>query len=394
MLVFLLSLVGSGKQQGVEGHSGDFFRHARRSGLWPEAQAVHRSSVTLARAKLHWTNFEQLHHEAVQLAYDLWPTRPSDTWEGLSVFAIDGSKYTLPATEELRQRFDPTSGLHQPGKGHFPQCLVSTVYDVLRRLPIARTVQPMAQANEREELKALLPHIPPGGILLCDRGYPSYDLLDHLQRHYRGYWLLRCPARGTFPAVEAFVRSGQAEATITLKPPRGHALQLRVIRLVSPEGKLSVVLTNLINAQRFSTQSIIGLYFRRWAVETHYRDEKTSLDIQRFHAHNENGIRQELFAILILAVITRILMVISVVEEAPTDLEPQFKHAMITLATEAAVVTPHCPVHALAIFKEVLAEIARVRYYKPKLPRASQPRVCKKAMNKWQVGKTKQTMSS
>ncbi|MGH8548553.1 MAG: hypothetical protein ACRERU_08145 [Methylococcales bacterium] len=66
--------------------------------------------------------------------------------------------------------------MDHPGKGHYPQCLVSTVYAVFRRLPVARTVQPIAQANEREAVKALLPYIPDGGILLFDRGYPSYDL--------------------------------------------------------------------------------------------------------------------------------------------------------------------------------------------------------------------------
>ena len=52
VFVLLLSLTGSGKGQGVDGQAGAFFRHARRSGLWPEAEAVHRSTVTKARAKL------------------------------------------------------------------------------------------------------------------------------------------------------------------------------------------------------------------------------------------------------------------------------------------------------------------------------------------------------
>ncbi len=100
------------------------------------------------------------------------------------MFAIDGSKYHLPASNALRLAFDPDSGLDHPGQGHYPQCLVSTAYDVFRRLPVARTVQPMAHANEREEVKTLLPHVPSGGVLLLDRGYPSYELIAYLQRHY------------------------------------------------------------------------------------------------------------------------------------------------------------------------------------------------------------------
>lgn len=305
------------------------------------------------------------------------------------MFAIDGSKYHLPAADALRSVFDPDSGLDHPGQGHYPQCLVSTAYDVFRRLPVARTVQPMAHANEREEVKALLPHLPGGGVLLLDRGYPSYELISHLHHHYQGYWLIRCPASATFPAVEAFVRSGQAEATITLQPPQAEPIRLHALRLHSPDGELSVLLTNLEDPVRFPTAAITALYFRRWAVETHYRDEKTSLDVETFHSQTENGIRQELFAILIVAVIARLLTVLMTDPDHPAGVEPQFKHAVITLAQEAFVLTPKCPERALVIFTELLNEIARVRYYRPKTPRPSQPRVSKQPINKWQVDKAK-----
>lgn len=389
LFVFLLSLTASGKSEGVDGKSGAFFRQARRSGLWPEAEAVHRSAVTKARAKLSWTAFERMHHDAVRLAYALWPESPEDTWLGLSVFAVDGSTYNLPATDALRKAFDPDSGLGHPGRGHYPQCLVSTVYDVFRRLPVARSVQPMARANEREEAKALLPHIPPGGVLLFDRGYPSYDLIDYLIRHYRGHWLFRCPAQSTFPAVEAFVRSGQAEAMIALCFGKGQSLTLRAIRLSSPDGTLSVLLTNLVGDVRFTAEAVTALYFLRWGVETHYRDEKTSMAVETFHSRTENGIRQELFAILIMAVIARILARLATDPGHPSRAEPQFKHAMLTLAGEAALLVPRCPELALAIFAELLDEIARVRYYRPKTPRPSQPRVSKKPVSKWQVDKAK-----
>jgi hypothetical protein len=375
----------------VDGKSGAFFRQARRSGLWPEAKAVHRSTVTKARAQLSWTAFEQMHHDAVRRAYEVWPEDGSYTWQGLSVYAIDGSKYNLPASDALRKAFDPDSGLDKPGKGHYPQCLVSTVHDVFRRLPIARTVQAMALANEREEAKALLPQVPPGGILLFDRGYPSHEFIDYLCRHYLGYWLFRCPARSTFPAVEAFVNSGEAAATITLAPPGSKPIALRAIRMASLDGELSVLLTNLPNEPRFAAAAIIALYFRRWRREVQYRDEKTSLDIETFHSQTENGIRQELFAILIMAVIARALMALLTDPGHPSGAEPQFKHAIITRAQEAAVLAPRCPELALMIFSELLKEIARVRYYPPKTPRPPQPRVSKKPINKWQVDKAKRT---
>lgn len=229
---------------------------------------------------------------------------------------------------------------------------------------------------------------------LLDQGYPSDELIAYLQRHYQGYWLIRCPASATFPAVDAFVQSGRAPAVITLQTSHAEPIRRRALRLTRPDGERSVLLTNLEDPARFPAPAVIDLYFRRWAVEVHYRDEKTSLDIETFHSQTENGIRQERFAILIMAVIARTVMVLITDPDHPAGVEPQFKHAMITLASEAAILTPpQYPELALRIFDELLREIARVRYYRPQTSRPSPPRVSKKPVNKWQLDKTKRLMN-
>ena len=131
---------------------------------------------------------------------------------------------------------------------------------------------------------------------------------------------MRCPATSTFPAVEAFGRSGRAETRLWLTPSETFKrslplaqrrtltpLRLRAIRVEAPDGTVSVLLTNLLDTRRFPRTAIIALYWRRWTVETHYRDEKTLQHIEQFHRHTPDGIRQELFAILIGCVIVRTL---------------------------------------------------------------------------------------
>lgn len=390
----------SGKPKGVDIKSGEFFRAARRSGLWPEAEAVHRSAVTKARRKVHWCVLRDILNDAVSLAYECWPEDPKFVWHGMSVYGIDGSKYNLPPTEEIRQEFDPLSGLQYAGKGHYPQCLVSTVYDVFRRLPIARTVVP-ADTSERDEVKQLLKYIPAGSVLLFDRGYPSYELINYLVRRFRGYFVFRCPAQSTFPAIHAFIASGKEEDEICIDPSSSYlrqipkkqrkdlnAIKLRVIKLVSPDGTVSVLLTNLYDKVAFPARELTSLYFRRWEVESYYRDEKVVLEIEKFHGKSCNSIRQELFAAMVMSVIARALMVVSqALGDEPR--EPQFKNAIMTLASEAAVLAPDDPVRAIGVFQELLEEIRRVIYYRPKTPRPSQTRVTKKRLNKWGISKTK-----
>lgn len=407
LIVFILSLVASGTARGVDVKSGQFFRNARRSGLWPEAEAVHRASVSKARKKVPSQLFEDILEQAVNLAYECFPEDPKYLWHGMSVFAVDGSNFDLPATDEIRAEFDPTSGLQNKGKGHYPQALVSTLYDVFRRLPTARTVVPI-NSSEREEAKELARHLPAASVALFDRGYPSYEFIRHLTKESARYFIFRCPASQTFPAVEAFVQSGKQEDTIWIDPSANYLnkvgrknknrlkpIKLRIVRLVSPDETVSVLLTNLYSKREFPTSEIIELYFRRWEVENYYRDEKVTLEIEKFHGRTCNSIRQELLAAVIMSVISRTLMALS--EQKPEihlGGEPQFKNAIMTLASEAAVLAPENPEHSLEIFVEILEEIHRVRYYSPKKPRPSQIRVTKKRQGKWAISKTKKVLKA
>jgi hypothetical protein len=404
LITFTLHITTSAKNEGVDIRLGDFFKDARRSGLWFDAEPVHRSAVTKARAKVPWQVFEDIFSQSVALAYKCYPDLPKYKWHGMSVFAIDGSKYDLPASEELRKKFDPNSGLEYPGKGHYPQCLVSTVYDVFRRIPIARTVAPR-DSSEREEALKMLPHIPPDGILLFDRGYPSYEFIKKLMDNYAGYFCFRCPAKNSFPALEEFVASDKEETIIYINPSyqflkkaslseRKNApiIKLRAIKLYSPDGELSILLTNLFNQELFSTEDIRSLYYKRWGVESYYRDEKITVEIEKFHSKSYNGIMQELFAAAIMSVISRTLMVLSVDPEDDSEPEPQFKHTVKTLGNEIFVFFPEDSEKVVEIFKELLIEIARVKYYKSKKDRKPQPRVCKKSPNKWALNKNRKLM--
>jgi len=391
----------------VDIKSGIFFNNARRSGLWPEATAVHRSAVTKARAKVPWTIFQDLLGDAVNIAYQCWPDDPKYVWHGKSVFAIDGSKYTLPASDELRAAFDPQSGLEYSGKGHYPQCLVSTLYDVFRRLPIARYVGPR-DSSERDAALKLLPFIPENSLAIMDRGFPSYDFIRELQQNFSGHFLMRCSARSTFPAVERFVNSNKKEDVISIKPTlkalsktksEDHKnlrpLKIRVIRLTSPDGTVSVLLTNLFNRKTFRYKELIDLYFKRWEIEIYYRDEKITLDVDNFHGESVNSIKQELFAAAIMSVISHTMMVLS--SDATIEggeIEPQFKNAILALASEAAVLAPEDPETAVIIFNDIFQAISRVKYYRPKRPRPSVPRVTKKAVNKWTISKLKKVANA
>ncbi len=395
LVSFVFSASASDKNNGLNIKIGEFAKQARRSGLLPYANACGAGALSKARAKVPWQAFESIFKDAVDLAALLWDAQQWHFWHNMSVYAIDGSKYTLPASNQIRQEFDPKSGFDTPGKGHYPQCLVSTAYDVFKRYPVACCTAPYA-TSEREEARRLLPRIPSGGVILFDRGYPSYDFFLTLLANYIGYFVLRCPAESTFPAVERFVRSNKRQDFIRIKPTitylqgltpeerhQAKPILLRAIRLESPDGTVSVLLTNMLERIEFPMQDIIGLYFQRYRIEEYYRDEKITIEVEKFHSKSSNGIRQELFAAATMSIIGRLLINLSGATAEEGRNAPQFKNAVIALSRDAFVLTPQSPEKALVIFKELLDQIARVKYYRPANRREGQPRICKKPPNKW-----------
>jgi len=414
LVVFILHIV-SGDTKGIDIKSGLLFKMARQSGAWHNARQATRSAVTKARKKLHWKVFESVFSSVVRLALRHWPTDAKYLWHGMSVFAIDGSKFTLPASAEIRDYFDPDSGLQNVGKGHYPQALVSTAFDVFRRIPVARTVTP-SKASERKEAMAMLARMP-RGVVLFDRGYPSYEFILYIMENYTGHFLFRCPASSTFPAVEHFLASGADDGIIEIAPSDTYrstqssaarrgltSLTVRVVRVILPNGETAVYLTDLLDAATFSHEEIADLYRRRWEVETHYRDEKVHLDVETFHTRGVNGIHQELFAVAIMAVIARTMMALSTElasdDEEPavsasassaksrrTKPEPQFKNAIMALGQDVAILVADDPLRALERFAELLEQIGKVKYYRPENPRPSAPRVTKRKINKWIKGR-------
>jgi hypothetical protein len=323
----------------------------------------------------------------------------------MNVLAIDGSKYSLPASDRLRRHFDPTSEPGNPHKGHYPQCLVSTLFDVLRRMPVARSVTD-CHGSERDEALALLDEAPSNSLIIFDRGYPSYAMLRDLMGRAGLHFLMRCPGKQTFLPVARFLRDGKSEALIRIGPsnkeyartPRELRealpfLTVRVIRMVSPDGTVSALLTDRIDTEAEGADEFIELYRTRWAVETQYRDEKREMEIERFHGKTPNSVLQEMYAVAIVAVIARLLSVL-VDETAQGAGTCQLKNACVTLAHGAALLTVTDPATAARRLEDLLEQIAGVRYYAPTRARPNRPRITKRPANKWIEGRAKRATAA
>ena len=126
-------------------------------------------------------------------------------------------------------------------------------------------------------------------LLVLDRGYPGAWLIALLL--HRGIpFCLRCDCSSSFTAITRFMRSGRDEAVVTLPPPNRQdafdyecprqASTVRLIRQVTPQGKVRVLMTSLLDSERFPAAAFGDLYHRRWRIEEGFKRLKHRLNIE------------------------------------------------------------------------------------------------------------------
>lgn len=149
--------------------------------------------------------------------------------------------------------------------------------------------------DERQMLVEHLDGLAAGDLLLLDRGYPSAWLVA-LLIHRDIPFCMRCDVEDNgFAAVRRFMRSGQPEAFVTLPAPSVRDAtdyecprtvpRVRLIRQITPQGKVRVLMTSLCDTERFPFEAFAQLYHQRWRIEEAFKRLK-----HRLHLEHTSGL--------------------------------------------------------------------------------------------------------
>jgi hypothetical protein len=372
-------MVADGGRRGYRHVLEAFWDDAKLQGLsLPVDQPISAAAFCNARHKLRPSALRVLLHDAAE-AFDRQHGM-QHRFHGRRVLAVDGSRIPVQRAPELWCEFGGPTG------GHTPQVLVSTLFDVIAKVPVDSSVAPYA-SSEREQLCRLVDRMRPSDVLVLDQGYPSYEIVAMLSER-RVDFVIRVPSSESFPAVDEFVRSGRYEQDILLVPSKQSEVYgqgpfaLRVIRREGPDGEPQVFLTSL-HRSTFSRVDVLELYRRRWEVELFFRLEKGSyLGHDQFHGRSPDGVRQELFALLLFVAVSRTLMAAAAqVQDVPYERISQ-KGALLAAATRFTVLLIHQnPARAQETLQALFQRIARCL---DELPRQrSFPRRSFKPRSRW-----------
>lgn len=305
LVTLLLFMAGDAGRRGYGQLLDEFWSEAQRAGIdLPREEPVSAPAFCKARRKLK----PELLAILLTKVCDALAVRHEATlqWHGRRLFAVDGMRHNLQRGSELAEHFGVPHG------GHCPQMLVSTLFDVIGKFPCAATIAP-GSSCERQELLKLIAHLSKGDVLVLDRGYPSFEVLQALTAAGIEF-VIRVPKSGTFDAIQVFQESGGGDYRVLVHPSPEAAragvasLDLRTVRIDVGAEDPWLLLTSLRRSD--VTLSQMGqLYHLRWEIEEFYKLLKSDFfSLRQFHAKSTLGVEQELRAQLLLAAIARLLM--------------------------------------------------------------------------------------
>jgi Transposase DDE domain len=242
--------------------------------------------------------------------------------DGFKVFGCDGSSLLCPRTDELEKRFTPASGGRRCDKAADGQGAAADGQEATARPMVGASPQVGLSAlvhlrsgvlwawrlgvgniDERLHLKALLPTLPVGALLVADCGYQSYDMALAMMDANVAF-LIRISSMAPVYTVDPSARP-DAEASKTANPKAqpldvavqqqwvdgevwywplaiqnqgGKPLHLRLLRIRDSRRKVDVwLLTDIRDKERLSVLSAGQIYKMRWGNEGFFRTYKQTL---------------------------------------------------------------------------------------------------------------------
>jgi hypothetical protein len=237
-----------------------------------------------------------------------------EVWKvaGWVVFAVDGSRCSLPRTRQNAWRYSCKSRLSRSDQWrrtrstrrrrqhararqvNLPHVWLTMLWHVGSGLPWGWRGGP-ADSSERAHLKDMLAELPAGSLITADAGFVGYDvwntLLDagqHLLiRVGKNVRLLK--KLGYARERAGYVYLWPDQKAKTNRPPL--VLRLIVVQL----GRCPMYLvTSVLSERELSDASAIEIYRRRWGIELFYRHYKQTFKRGKLRSHNPDNVMVEL----------------------------------------------------------------------------------------------------
>ena len=266
--------------------------------------------------------------EALQYLFQEFTNRckKPKPYKGYRLLAVDGSDLQFTANPN-----DPLS--YFPGvNGQKPYSFLhlNALYDLSSNLYLDAGVQKRRAENENAALVSMVDRSGIGEpvIITADRGYESYNTLEHIARKGWKYLIRLRESKGIISSlslpegdfdmpVQLFLTRKQTKKLKELQKefsgmyrflpinvnfdylPWGtdgfYPFSFRIVRFKISEDSTETLITNL-DRNAFPAEELKHLYHLRWDIETSFRQLKYTIGLSLFQSKKVEYITQEIFA--------------------------------------------------------------------------------------------------
>lgn len=357
----------------------------------PGEKSPERSSLCVARQRLGVAPVRRLFLKTVRPLAT--PETPGAFYKGMRLMGIDGVVFNLPDRPEHDTTFGRPSGGHR-GEGAFPQLRKVSLVELGTHVELAFVAKPIT-TGEQAVLPALLKEIPEDSLLLWDRGFFSYKAWKQLISR-RIHILARVKNNLILKPIK-HLSDGSYLAKIYPKAydrdKDRNGIVVRVIRykLDDPQrvghDEEHVLITSLLDEQRYPAMELIPLYHERWEHELTFDEQKTHQDPRRAtkpaHLRSETpaGAIQELYALSLAHFTIRAMMFEAATKAGLDPDQLSFTGCFEILKCRL----PECrsvSADSLELWYEALLSEMGEERLEPRRNRIN-PRVIKQKMSKW-----------
>ena len=294
LIAFLFNFIRGSYQDELDA----FFKALCRSEV--AGRVVTKAALVKARMKLKYEAFVELNSHLTSFFYR--HCNP-ETWHGFRILAIDGTTARLPRTEEIKKHF----GVWNVRRGEAsPMARISQLFDTINRITVDAVIGPKG-IGERELAISHCACLSSKDLLLMDRGYPAWWLFA-LVLSSQAHFCARM-SNTKWMVVRKFFRSGKREKIVSLSVPKTSLEMCRrlnlpttplVVRLVRIDNgnRTQILMTSLIDAQRYPSDLFCELYHKRWPVEEDYKIMKCRTHLENFSGLSVLSVQQDFHAMV------------------------------------------------------------------------------------------------
>ena len=282
------------------------------------------SAYCQARGRLSEGYLDQINERVEQTLSQRIGTR--DRWRGHVLKAIDGTGVTLMDTPANQLEY-PQHRSQKAGCGFPLMGLVGIVNLSHGGVTGFETCQ--GAKHDARIAPRLLKHIDEGDLVLGDRAFCSYEFITRIITERKGHVLMRLhqarhrkldwrrgkkvsPIERLVTWAKPSKKPETSELTDEQWDELPDEITLRYIKLGyenrAGEKAALVVVTDLLDGEKYPAEEVSDLYMERWQIELKFRDLKTTFGMESFNVKTPEMARKTLRMMIIAYNLLRITM--------------------------------------------------------------------------------------